>query len=229
MKMEMEVQIISKENVKPSSPTPTHQRIFKFSLLDQLLPSSYAPLILFYPMKKNSTHLKVPSRLSLLKSSLSQTLTWFYPLAGKIKDELSINCNDEGACFAEARVSCSLHEFLTQPDLLVIHNKLLPCEFSFKELAPGSYVVCIQANIFSCGGIAISICISHKIIDGAALETFIKGWTSAARGCNQPIYPNFLSASLFPPNDELWFKNASFSMWRSFLRKGNCITRFPQQ
>ncbi|OAY50886.2 hypothetical protein MANES_05G134300v8 [Manihot esculenta] len=201
MKIEMEVQIISKKNIKPSSPTPSHLRIFKFSLLDQLSPSSYSPLILFYPMNNNSTHPDVSRRLSLLKSSLSRTLTLFYPLAGNIKNELSIDCYDEGAYFAEARVSsCSLHEFLTQPDLLLIY-KLLPCEFPFMELAPGSYVMCIQANVFSC---------DH--FDGAALGTFLKGWTSAARSCNQRISPNFLSASLFPPNDELWFKNASFSI-----------------
>ncbi|KAJ9186354.1 hypothetical protein P3X46_001934 [Hevea brasiliensis] len=221
--MKMEVQIISKENVKPSSSTPTHLRTFKFSLLDQLIPSSYAPLVLFYPMNKNISNLDVPSRLNLLKASLSQTLTWFYPLAGKIKDELSIDCNDEGAYFVETRVSCGLHEFLNHPDLLLI-QKLLPREFVVKELAPGSYVTNIQANVFSCGGVAIGICISHKILDGAALGTFLKGWTSAAMGCNEPIYPNFIAASLFPAND-LWLRDSSSTVWGSLLRQGNCITR----
>jgi hypothetical protein len=68
----MEVQIISKQNVRPSSPTPPHLRNFKLSLLDQLVTVPYAPILLFYPMnKKVSTgDLDVPKRLELLKNYL---------------------------------------------------------------------------------------------------------------------------------------------------------------
>lgn len=48
----MEVQIISKQNVKPSSPTPSPLRNFKLFLLDQLATAPYAPILLFYPMNK---------------------------------------------------------------------------------------------------------------------------------------------------------------------------------
>ncbi|KDP36802.1 hypothetical protein JCGZ_08093 [Jatropha curcas] len=219
----MEVQIISKENVKPSSPTPPHLKIFKLSLLDQFMPSPYAPIVLFYPMIKNTNHLDVSSKLKLLKESLSQTLTCFYPLAGIIKDDLSIECNDKGANFVEARVTCRLHEFLAQPDLMLI-NKFLPCQFVVNKSTVGAFVTNIQANIFDCDGIAIGICISHKILDGDALSTFLKGWTYASRGCNEAIYPKFVASFLFPAND-LWLKNSSAVMWSSLLRKGNCITR----
>ncbi|KAH1121473.1 hypothetical protein J1N35_004633 [Gossypium stocksii] len=42
-------------------------------------------------------------RSQLLKESLSETFTLFYTLAGKIKGHLSIDCNDEGAYYVEAR------------------------------------------------------------------------------------------------------------------------------
>ena len=75
----------------------------------------------------------------MLKKSLSEILTLYYPLAGKIKDDLCIDCNDDGAYFVEAQVNVCLSEFLSQPDLLILH-KFLPCEFILKESYVGTYV-----------------------------------------------------------------------------------------
>ncbi|XVE94424.1 hypothetical protein REPUB_Repub02eG0007300 [Reevesia pubescens] len=221
--MKMEVEIISTQNIKPSSPTPQHLKIFKFSLLDQLIPSRYAPIILFYSMDDSTSHLEIPNRLELLNKSLSNTLTRFYPLAGRFKDDLSIECNDEGAYYVEARVNCCLDKFLNQPDLLFL-PRFLPREFIVEEPIAGSYVTNIQVNMFQCGGIAIGICISHKILDGAALSTFLKAWTATARGCKEALYPNFIATSLFPTND-LWLRDSSLVMWGSLFKQGKSITR----
>ncbi|XP_044510560.1 stemmadenine O-acetyltransferase-like [Mangifera indica] len=219
----MEVKIISKENIKPSSSTSQHLKIFKLSLLDQFISFPYAPIVLFYPM--NGSISSIPERLAVLKKSLSETLTRFYPFAGKIKDDLSIECNDEGAYFVETRVECCLAEFLSQPDLMLVH-KFLPCDLiNLKKSTAGTYVTNIQVNVFDCGGIAVGLCISHKIVDGAALSTFLKAWTSTARGCERVIYPNLAANSqLFPAND-LWLRDTSMVTWGSLFTKGNCITR----
>ncbi|GLT69016.1 hypothetical protein SLA2020_412020 [Shorea laevis] len=95
----MEVEIISEECIKPSSPTPANLRTHKLSLLDQTIPPIYTPMILYYPMNQRISHPIVDivsQRSHLLKQSLSETLTRFYPFAGKIKDNLSVDCNDEG-------------------------------------------------------------------------------------------------------------------------------------
>lgn len=225
----MEVEIVSEEHIKPSFPTPPHLRSFKLSLLDQLLPVPYAPIVLFYPNHDDhcaSHNMTIPQRLELLKKSLSETLTRFYPLAGQIKDDLYIECNDQGAYFVEAHLNFCLSEFLRQPDLLLIH-KFLPCELILKESAAGTFVTNIQANVFKCGGIAIGLCISHKIVDGAALSTFIKAWTTTASGSKSNIaavFPNFDSSSLFPASD-LWLRDSSMAMWGSLFRKGKSVTR----
>lgn len=219
--MKIEVQIISKEDIKPSSPTPPYLKTFNFSLLDQFIPSPYAPIILFYP-NDCLTLAEIPKRLALLKRSLSETLTCFYPLAGKIKDDLSIECNDDGAYCVEAQVNCRLDEFLTMPDLLLLH-RFLPCEL-MKESTAVTYVTNIQVNVFDCGGIAIGICISHKMLDGDALSTFLRAWSATARGCEEIIYPNFAAPSLFPAND-LWLRDTSMVMWGSLFKKGKCITK----
>lgn len=174
----MEVEIVFKGSVKPYSPTPSHLRTHKLSLLDQLIPSPYAPIILFYL----GSDVDVPTNMESMKKSLSESLTRFYPLAGRIRDDLSADCNDEGARYVEAQVHASLGEFLTKPDLMLLH-RFLPCELVSKESdMAGAHVSNIQVNVFDCGGIAVGVCISHKVLDGAALSTFLRVWTSAARG-----------------------------------------------
>lgn len=217
-KLKMEVCFVSKELVKPSSPTPSHLRAFKLCLFDQLMPSPYAPIVLFY----ETGHIDVIKRLQVLKTSLSETLSSFYPLAGKIKDELSIDCDDEGAYFVETRVSRPLNEFLDQPDLLLLHQ-FLPCQVTVEPTA-GTFVTNIQANVFECGGLAVGICISHKVLDGAALSTFLNGWAATARGSKEAILPSFIASTLFPANDS-WLRDSSIFIWSSLLRKGNSITR----
>ncbi|KAJ0086971.1 hypothetical protein Patl1_09407 [Pistacia atlantica] len=122
-------------------------------------------------------------------------------------------------------LSAVLKSSSNQPDLMLVH-KFLPCDLiNLKESTAGTYVTSIQINVFDCGGIAVGICISHKIVDGAALSTFLKAWTSTARGCEKIIYPNLAANSqLFPAND-LWLRDTSMVTWGSLFIKGNCITR----
>lgn len=85
----MKVEIISKENIKPFSPTPHHLKNFKLSLLDQLIPAPFVPMLLYFRNNDSGTpkHVHVQEILVLLKQSLSQTLTRFYPLAGVINND----------------------------------------------------------------------------------------------------------------------------------------------
>lgn len=221
----MKVEIVSKENIKPSSPTPQHLKIFKLSLLDQLIPAPFVPMVLYFRNNDNGStkHVHVQERLVLLKHSLSQTLTKFYPLAGTIKDDLCIDCNDQGAYFAVAKVSYSLYQFLEHPDLQLISN-FLPCELSFSGSSSGVQVTHIQVNVFECGGIAIGLCISHKVLDGASLNTFLKAWSGIACESEKVVNPDFVGSLLFP-TDGLWLKDASMVMWGSLFKKGKCTTR----
>ena len=95
--MDINVEIINKQTIKPSSPTPIHLKNYELSLLDQLAPVCYGPLLFFYSINDQIKHRKLTSvseRFQLLKRSLSEILTRFYPLAGRIKDtNASIECN----------------------------------------------------------------------------------------------------------------------------------------
>ena len=191
---------MSEASIKPSCPTPHHSRTYKLSLLDQLMPSAHVPMILFYrPINCDSNNMNlVNERLERLKQSLSETLTSFYPFAGKIKDGLYIDYNDSGIQYVEAKVSCSLSEILCKPDSQMTGNKL-PSNLSRLDSSNvGIPVAMIQVNKLKCGGIAIVTQTSHEIIDGPTSTTFLKAWAASARGSGDAPRPNFIAPLLFP-------------------------------
>ncbi|CAN1217903.1 Vinorine synthase [Linum perenne] len=177
----MEVVVTSKENIKPTSsspPTtaaeveenPTKRHPFKLCLLDQLIPPCNVPLILFYTPNETCT---IETMSKKLKSSLSQTLTLFYPLSGRVKDSLIVDDFDAGVPFIESRVmGHRLSEFL-QPPKLELLSHLIPTDpLSINELSPQ---VMVQMNTFECGGIAIGFSFSHQITDAVeALKSLAK-------------------------------------------------------
>ncbi|KAA8542166.1 hypothetical protein F0562_023318 [Nyssa sinensis] len=139
-----------------------------------------------------------------LRRSLSDALTQFYPLAGRMKGDSSVVCNDEGVGYVEARVDGELSDIITQPEIEIL-NLFLPYKLNDSELSMEEQLG-IQVNLLNCGGIVLGICISHRIADAHTLSIFIKGWAATMRGENNLVCPSFVSASLFPPRDPLGFK-----------------------
>ncbi|OMO81441.1 Transferase [Corchorus olitorius] len=201
--MDLEVEVVSREIVQPSSPTPDRLRSYQFSFLDQVAHPIYNPLVMFYQKicDTEANKIKISNQL---KHSISKALTYFYPLAGRMtSDHLSINCNDEGILFLEARVKCQLSDVINNPIPSEL-NKLLPFSLyhDCEEFQMG-----IQFNIFECGGIAVGLCITHKIGDALSLFTFVNLWAAIARGDKKLVVPQFGLASLFPPRDLSGFIN----------------------
>ena len=193
--MKLEVEVISKQIIKPSSPTPHELCHYQLSSLDQSNLPVYNHLVLFYPTKSDVQIEYIKNILDHLKLSVSKALTYFYPLAGRIKDNLFVDCNDEGISFMEAQVKCRLSDFLQSPVPKEL-NKLFP--FALDDAA--ELPMGIQFNTFACGGIGIGLCISHKIGDALSYFTFLNTWAAIARGDQKNIVlPEFVSAKLFPP------------------------------
>ncbi|KAI3913408.1 hypothetical protein MKW98_003887 [Papaver atlanticum] len=196
----MKVQVISKEIIKPSVATP-HLRNFKISLLDQLLPPFYVPIVIYYPASTadnesdNHDTREQSSKSELLKKSLSEILTHFYPMAGKVKDNILIDCNNEGVEFIEAKVDGVMSDFMSAEAVHQLH----PIHIMLDDVVKDAQLA-IQVNSFDCGGIAISISTSHKIIDGCTAVTFIRSWAATTRGApkHEILYPTFDSADIFP-------------------------------
>ncbi|KDP26741.1 hypothetical protein JCGZ_17899 [Jatropha curcas] len=193
--MKLECELISKEIIKPSSPTPDHLRHYKLSFLDQISPPVYNPLLLFYETD-GETKFNSVEKYNQLKQSLSQALIHFYPLAGRIKDNHFVDCNDEGIPCLQAKVSGKLSDVVQSPVPTEI-KKLLPFELDQDQELP----LGVQFNIFECGGICIGLCLSHNIGDALSIVLFVKIWAAITRGEEEITRPEFVSAKLFPPKD----------------------------
>ncbi|XP_004310183.1 PREDICTED: vinorine synthase-like [Fragaria vesca subsp. vesca] len=212
--MKVDVEVTSKEIITPSSPTPAHLRHYQLSSLDQLAPLVYNPLVLFYE-SNDKTVPNITEISSHLKKSLAEVLTLFYPLAGRIKHDWCVDCNDEGIPYLEAQVNCKLSDFLKNPipDQL---TKFVPFELGDhidKELALG-----VQLSVFDCGGFAIGQCVSHRLADASSYFMFSKTWAATARGEANIEHPDLFSGTRFPPKDVLAY-DPSFNISKNKVTK----------
>lgn len=94
------VQVTSRSWVKPATPTPIIRGRTDLSDWDVVMFASYIPLLLFYTNDCRDSNFM---STNILKSSLSETLVDFYPLAGRLIDVGNgvdaIDNNDEGVLF----------------------------------------------------------------------------------------------------------------------------------
>ncbi|CAI9095719.1 OLC1v1031715C1 [Oldenlandia corymbosa var. corymbosa] len=208
--MEAKIEIISREFIKPSSPTPQDSKEQKLSLLDQCTPQVYMRLLFFY---QNQPKVLDPTKTALnLKQSLSECLTKFYPLAGKLnEDRSSIDCDDSGVLFVEAKVDASLSEPVRSSPyehfgqyLPFDHQGASGSETKLFDAYPRNEILlAIQVSWFECGGSAIGVSMSHAVGDLMSLVAFMNSWAAINRGeIAKILVPNFdLGRNLFPPRD----------------------------
>ncbi|KAL0406628.1 UNVERIFIED_CONTAM: Stemmadenine O-acetyltransferase [Sesamum latifolium] len=165
---------IAKEMIKPSSsPAPPHLRKLQLSFLDQLAPPTYIHIILYYQAFHHHHDSGETSRK--LKRSLSDALTIYYPLAGRLRDNSWVDCNDAGAEYVEAWFNnVQLSEKSGKEEL----KQYVPLEPS----GGGDIPLAVQVSFFGCGGMAIGFCLSHRLADAMSLVTFINAWAAACRG-----------------------------------------------
>lgn len=199
-----QVEIILKEYIKPSSPTPLHLKHQNLSFIDRLPTPIYLPFILFYQNHASSDRSQISQQLKL---SISQALTKFYPLAGRIQDDVFVDCNDSGALFIEAQVHSSLSE-ATQNFVIEEFNHYLPIkpyeiiENSLRNDVP----LAVQISFFECGGMSVGVCISHRIADALSVVMFLNSWAAICRGSDdrEILTPNFDVGCLhFPPPEDV--------------------------
>ncbi|XP_076911824.1 acylsugar acyltransferase 3-like [Bidens hawaiensis] len=92
-----------------------------------------------------------------------------------------IDCNDEGVVFVEAKHDSQMNmsQHISDEDDIVAQ---LYVDGMFWEESPkGATILRVQVNHFACGGIAVTMSLSHKIGDGCTLGSFVSHWASVAR------------------------------------------------
>ena len=222
----IEVSIInSKHTIKPST-SSTPLQPYKLTLLDQLTPPAYVPIVFFYPITDHVFNL--PQTLADLRQALSETLTLYYPLSGRVKNNLYIDDFEEGVPYLEARVNCDMTDFLRLRKIECL-NEFVPIKpFSMEAISDERYpLLGVQVNVFD-SGIAIGVSVSHKLIDGGTADCFLKSWGAVFRGCRENIIHPSLSeaALLFPPRDDLPEKYADQMEGLWFAGKKVATRRF---
>ncbi|XP_071686797.1 pelargonidin 3-O-(6-caffeoylglucoside) 5-O-(6-O-malonylglucoside) 4'''-malonyltransferase-like [Rutidosis leptorrhynchoides] len=182
--------------IKPIIPTPPTHHHYKLGSLDELAPFWNVSVVLFFSQVNDQDQKFVVG----LETSLEKTLTLLYPLAGRYVDETQIiDCNDEGVEFIHAKVNIKLQEILGSE----MDPKLVDEFISFNTLAAHkltSPLLSIQVTKFECGGVAIGVNATHKIVDASTLCTFLNVWAVINRENNEIEFsgPGFNSSSLFP-------------------------------
>ncbi|XP_028795335.1 vinorine synthase-like [Neltuma alba] len=91
----------------------------------------------------------------------------------------------------------------------------------------------LQVTEFGCGGIAIGLCISHKVCDGTTIASFLKAWSQKAMGEASSSPLNMEASFLFPHkgieidiNDRLGEKNITT---KRFLFSGNSLCKLKEE
>ncbi|KAD4385544.1 hypothetical protein E3N88_25712 [Mikania micrantha] len=193
--------------IKPSSPTPNHMLCLS-NLDDQkFLRFSIKYLYLFQK--------SVP--INQLKYSLSRVLVDYYPLAGRLKtlqsshqlddhddddddtDKLMIDCNGEGAVFAEACIDMSAHEFLQVSKKPNKSWRKLLFKVDVSDFVDTPPLV-VQVTKLRCGGMILCTAINHCFCDGIGTSQFLHAWTHLTTKPTDslPITP-FHSRHVFNP------------------------------
>ncbi|KAL9228756.1 hypothetical protein vseg_004303 [Gypsophila vaccaria] len=123
-----------------------------------------------------------------MKTSLSRLLTEYYPLAGRLRatrndnddddnedGRLEVDCNDEGAVFAEGYMDYSVGEFMEgcgKPNKSwrkLLYRVDAP---TFLDVPP----LVVQVTKLNCGGMILCTSINHCICDGIGTSQFLNAW-----------------------------------------------------
>lgn len=153
---------------------------------------THVPTIYFYRPPPNWLTL-ADSIANTLKESLSRALVPFYPLAGRLRwiggGRLELICNAMGVQFTEAESDSKLDDFGEFSPSPKYHQLIPAVDYGLpiEDLPP----LLVQLTTFSCGGVCLSLNISHAVVDGQSALHFISEWARLAR--SEPLeMPPFL-------------------------------------
>ncbi|CAJ1973282.1 unnamed protein product [Sphenostylis stenocarpa] len=161
-------------SIPPSAPTPKHS-LYLSNLDDQkFLRFSIKYLFLF---NKSMS-------LDVLKSSLGRVLVDYYPLAGRLRSvddhKLEVDCNGQGALFAEAFTHTTVHQLLESSKTPnKSWNKFLYKveAHSFVDVPP----LIVQVTSLGCGGMILCTAINHCVCDGIGTSQFLHAWAQLTK------------------------------------------------
>ncbi|OIW03095.1 hypothetical protein TanjilG_07247 [Lupinus angustifolius] len=158
------------------------QRVLNLSNLDRQCPTLMY-LVFFYKHLTLKDHLSLNSVFTGLKSGLEETLSLWYPGAGRLSqnqsdEKLNLWCNNEGAIMVEAETTVKISELGDLSQYSDFFEKLVYkpafCDGDFSNMP----LIVAQVTKFGCGGYSIGVGTSHSLFDGPATYNFLNAWAS---------------------------------------------------
>ncbi|KMT20724.1 hypothetical protein BVRB_1g006980 [Beta vulgaris subsp. vulgaris] len=195
--------------ITPNLPTPKHS-LYLSNLDDQKFLRFSIKYLFLYEKSVCVESLKI---------SLSKLLTEYYPLAGRLRaqdvvnnhennnnndhQKLVVDCNGEGAFFAEAFLDYTVAEFLEfsgKPNKS--WRKLLYTvdALTFLDVPP----LVVQVTNLRCGGMILCTAINHCLCDGIGTSQFLNAWAHITTNPNsdlpiQPFHSRYVLKPRIPP------------------------------
>lgn len=180
MKM-LDVSFTGEFIVKAPGDQPEKVHSLSLSNLDLLSGRFPVTYFYFYP-KQPYLLLTFDSIVKSLKTSLAETLKYFYPFAGQIvpnetTQEPMIICNNNGALLVEARANIDLKSLDFYNLDAFLQAKLVRVNLDF--------ALQIQATEFECGGLSVTFTFDHALGDASSFGKFLTSWSEISR--KQPV------------------------------------------
>ncbi|XP_012853626.1 PREDICTED: pelargonidin 3-O-(6-caffeoylglucoside) 5-O-(6-O-malonylglucoside) 4'''-malonyltransferase-like [Erythranthe guttata] len=157
------------------------------------------------------------------QESLSKILPQFYPLAGRyIKKDHSVDCNDSGAEFVEAQVvddDVTLSDVIltSKREVKLLNDYFLPPKFHQVDESPTDPLLSIRITRFKCGGLVVSVSVSHRIFGASSVGTFLAIWSNANKNPGMvrsiKIRPSFDTPPEFFPGNYISRGNSIKMCW----------------
>ncbi|KAK9279445.1 hypothetical protein L1049_013124 [Liquidambar formosana] len=142
-------------------------------------------LVFFYKPSPACMNLSVNSVFGSLKAGLEETLSVWYPAAGRLSlnntndGKLNLWCNNDGAILVEAVTQVKISELGDLSQYNEFFENLV-----FRPVFNGTFsdmpLVVAQVTRFGCGGYSLGIGTSHSLFDGPATFNFLCAWASNA-------------------------------------------------
>ncbi|XP_076892305.1 vinorine synthase-like [Bidens hawaiensis] len=194
MALVIKIERQSHKLITPFAKTPPTLSSYKLGFIDEFVAAVDVGIVLFYSNNNNHNQ----NFVARLEESLKKTLARLYPLAGRYVDEIhTVDCNDQGVEFIHAKVNIILQDFLASKVNYKFVDEFIPSTLGVSH-QQGDPLLATQVTTFKCGGVAIGVCGTHKIVDTSRLSTLINEWASTNREQNEIEITGFNSTFLFP-------------------------------
>ncbi|KAF5198289.1 Spermidine hydroxycinnamoyl transferase [Thalictrum thalictroides] len=169
---------------------------YTLSLSNLDLLSGRSPVIVVFVYTKPQDE-DFSSILEIIKTSLSQTLNYYFPFAGRVVSNPTTNdpeilCNNQGVEVIEAHANIDLASLDFYDTEKSLKHITIPLSLEIP--------LCMQVTSFTCGGFSISWTFDHILVDATAVNLFLVTWSKIVQ--KKPI-------SNFPDHQRLILKPRS--------------------